>query len=64
MNLYEIMIAQRAEGIWAWTLTEYSGGMSNMRKRRLRTPKMCSITFWACACRKLKSSALFSGLKI
>jgi hypothetical protein len=35
-----------------------------MQKHHLRTPKIRSMTFRACACRKLKSSSLFAGLAI
>ena len=33
-----------------------------MRNQCLKTPKICSTTFWAWACQRLKSSSSFTGL--
>jgi hypothetical protein len=40
----------------------YSGAATINQKRHLTTPKICSITFRAPECRRLKSSWAFCGL--
>ena len=51
-----------AETIFAWIFGSYSGPISKMQNWCLRTPKICSTTFWAWACWRFKTSSLFTGL--
>ena len=51
-----------AAGILACTSGEYAGGKIKMQNLHLSTPKMCSITLWAEAWWRLKSSSLSAGL--
>ena len=51
-----------AAGMRDWILILYSGARCKIWKQFLSTPKICSMTFCACACWRLNSSYLFWGL--
>ena len=60
----KLWITHSAEINFAWNSNGYSGAVSVTANLCLNIPNVCSMTFQACACHKLKSSSWFAGLEV